>query len=62
MKHMIKDLIVRLYDRKWEEEVLFEMYKTEELRESMLISSGKVTEMEFLIHELNELTKYKSKK
>jgi len=61
MGNMIKNLIVKLYERKWTEEVLFEMYKAEESHELMLISSGKIIEVELLIQELNEFIKNKSK-
>jgi len=37
------------------------MYKAEELQELMLISSGKIIEVELLIQELKELIKNKSK-
>lgn len=39
----------------------FAKYKSEELQELMLISSGKIMEIDCIIRELKELIKYKSK-
>jgi hypothetical protein len=61
MKNRIENLIVNLYERKWKEEVQLEIYKDEKLDELMLISSGKLIEIEFLIHELKELINNKLK-
>lgn len=40
----------------------FEKYKNEELKDLMLISSGKVMEMDHLIRQLKEMIKYKLKR
>lgn len=61
MEYLIKDLIERLSVRKKKEMDLIEKYKDENLHDMLLISSGKVMEIEQLISDLHEMTKYNSR-
>jgi hypothetical protein len=61
MEQSIKGLIERLSKRKNSEMAYFTKYKNEELQELMLISSGKIIEIDNVIAELKQLIKYKSK-
>ncbi len=61
MEYLIKDLIVRLSARKVKEIDLVEKYKNENLHDLLLISAGKVMELEYLIRDLEEMLKYNSK-
>jgi len=62
MEHLIKDLIEQISIRKKNEMAHFEKYKKEELKDLMLISSGKIMEMEHVIREMKEMIKYKLKR
>lgn len=64
MEYLVKDLIVKLLDRKMKEMDLVEIYKAEDIKELLLISSGKIMEIDRLICDLEEMIKYnlKSKK
>ncbi|HZL11795.1 MAG TPA: hypothetical protein VFC65_17575 [Prolixibacteraceae bacterium] len=61
MEYLIKDLMERLSKRKRNEMAHFEKYKEEDLRDLMLISSGKIFEVDYIISELKSMLKYKSK-
>ena len=61
MEQSIKGLIDRLSKRKNNEMAHFEKFKNEESRELMLISSGKIMEIDYMIRELKQLIKYKPK-
>lgn len=61
MENLIKDLIERLSVKKKNEMAWFAKYKNEELRDLMMISSGKIMEMDRLIRELKEMIKYSLK-
>lgn len=61
MEHLIKDLMEKLSNRKRNEMAHFAKYKNEELHDLMLISSGKIFEIDYIIRELKTMTKYKSK-
>jgi len=61
MEYLIKDLMERLSNRKRNEMAYFDKYKDEDLRDLMLISSGKIFEIDFIINELKAMLKYKSK-
>lgn len=39
----------------------FEKYKNEELRDLMMVSSGKIMEMDHVIREMKQMIKYKLK-
>ena len=49
MEYLIKDLMERLARRKRNEMAHFEKYKAEDLRDLMLISSGKIYEIDNMI-------------
>lgn len=61
MEYLIKDLMERLSKRKRNEMARFEKYKEEDLRDLMLISCGKIFEVDNIINELKAMLKYKSK-
>ena len=61
MELLIKNLIERLSTRKRSEMAWFEKYKREDFRDLMLISSGKIMEIDHVISELKSLIKNKSK-
>jgi len=61
MENMIKGLIIKLSNRKRNEMAHFAKYKNEELHDLMLISSGKIFEIDYVIRELKVIIKYKSK-
>ncbi len=61
MENLIKDLIERLSVKKKNEMAWFTKYKNEKLRDLMMISSGKIMEMDRLIRELKEMIKYSLK-
>lgn len=58
MEYLIKDLIEKLSDRKTKEMDLVEIYKAVDIKELLLISSGKIIEIEYLIRDLEEMLKY----
>jgi hypothetical protein len=62
MELLIKNLIERLSNRKRSEMAWFEKYKREDLRDLMLISSGKIMEIDHIISELKGLIKNKPKR
>ena len=61
MELLIKNLIERLSNRKRREMAWFAKYKAEDLRDLMLISSGKIMEIDYMISELKSLIKNKPK-
>ncbi|MDP2887371.1 MAG: hypothetical protein Q8P34_00195 [Bacteroidota bacterium] len=61
MEHLIKDLMEQLSNRKKNEMAWFEKYKNEELRDLMMVSSGKIMEMDHVIREMKQMIKYKLK-
>jgi hypothetical protein len=60
MEYLIKDLVVRLSARKIREMNLVEKYKNENLHDLLLISAGKIIELDYLVHDLEEMIKYHS--
>jgi hypothetical protein len=60
MEYLIKDLIVRLSERKVKEIDLVEKYKNENLHDLLLISAGKIIELDYMVTDLEELIKYHS--
>ena len=61
MELLIKELIEKISSRKRRELAFFMKYKEEEIRDLMLISSGKLMELDYLISELKAMIKNKSK-
>lgn len=52
----------KLSDRKRRELASFMKYKEEEIKDLMLISSGKLMELDYMISELKAIIKNKSKR
>lgn len=61
MDHLLKGLLDKLSSRKRNEMAHFVKYKEEELNDSILISSGKIMEIDYLTSELKALIKKESK-
>lgn len=61
MDHLLKGLLDKLSSRKRNEMAHFAKYKEEELHDSILISSGKIMEIDYLTSELKTLIKKESK-
>lgn len=58
MEHLIKNIIEQLISHKAQELSHIEKYKKDELKELILISTGKIIEMDNVIQMLNELLDY----
>jgi hypothetical protein len=58
MEHLIKNLIEQLINKRELEFNYIENYKNNELNDLILISTGKIIELENVIHKLNELLDY----
>jgi hypothetical protein len=61
MEILIKNMIEKLSNRKRNEMAHFMKYKDENIKDLMLISSGKLMEIDYLISELKSLIKNKQK-
>lgn len=61
MDVLLKTLIDKLVIRKKNEMAYFKRYQDEDNKELLLISSGKMMELDYLIQELKALQKQKSK-
>ena len=61
MEILLKNLIERLSNRKRNEMAWFVKYKDEDLKDLMLISSGKIIEIDYVISELRSMIKNKPK-
>jgi hypothetical protein len=58
MEHLIKNLIEQLINKRELEFNYIENYKNDELNDLILISTGKIIELDNVIHKLNELLDY----
>ena len=58
MEHLIKNLIEQLINKRDLEFNYIENYKNDELNDLILISTGKIIELDMVIHKLNELLDY----
>jgi|PlaIllAssembly_1097288.scaffolds.fasta_scaffold2338430_2 L-serine deaminase len=58
MEHLIKNLIEQLINKRELEFNYIENYKNDELNDLILISTGKIIELDMVIHKLNELLDY----
>ena len=58
MEHLIKNLIGQLINKKELELNSIEKYKNEELNDLILLSSGKVLELDSVIQKLMDLLDY----
>ncbi len=61
MEYLIKDLMARLSERKSNEIILMGRYKKENMNDLILISSGKIMELDKMIRDLEDLVRYHSK-
>jgi hypothetical protein len=62
MEFAIKELIEKLSNRKKRELACFIKFKDDEIKDLMLISSGKLMELDYLISELKMQIRNKSKR
>lgn len=60
MEYLIKNLIEHLIDKRNQEIKNIEKYKQYEVQNLILISSGKIMEMDNIIKNLNEMLKYEA--
>ena len=58
MEHLVKNLIEQLANKRELEFSYIEKYKKDELNDLILISSGKIFELDIVIQKLNELLDY----
>ncbi len=58
----MKDLMEKLSNRKKRELACFIKYKEEEIKDLILISSGKLMELDYMISELKAMMKNKSRR
>jgi len=58
MEHLIKNLIEQLVSKRELEFSYIEKYKKDELNDLILISSGRIFELDIVIQKLNELLDY----
>jgi hypothetical protein len=58
MEYLIKNLIESLVEKRNKELENIEKYKPEDMKDLILISSGKVMELDNVIQSLNEMLKY----
>ena len=61
MEFLIKDLIEKLNEKKRKESDFIEQYKKNDARDSILIISGRIIELDNLIRDLEEMLKYHSR-
>lgn len=61
MEYLIKYLMARLSERKSNEIILMGRYKKENMNDLILISSGKIMELDKMIRDLEDLVRYHSK-
>ncbi|MFA6403707.1 MAG: hypothetical protein WCX31_19080 [Salinivirgaceae bacterium] len=60
MEYLVKDLIERLINKKKQELLKIKIYKKEDLKDMILISSGRIFELDAIIQEINEMLVYKT--
>lgn len=58
MKHLIKDLIDCLVEKRNREYENIEKYERDDIKDLILMSSGKIMELDIIIQSLNEMLKY----
>jgi hypothetical protein len=61
MEYLIKDLIEKLSEKKRRELDTIEQYKKTDVKGPILISSGKIIELDYLIKDLEEMLQYHSR-
>ena len=58
METLVKDLKERLFARRKKEYDRMQQYNKDNVNELMLISSGRIIEIDFLINSMNEMITY----
>jgi len=58
MEYLIKNLIEHLIDKRNQEIMNIEKYKQDEVQDLILITSGKIMELDNIIQNLNEMLNY----
>jgi ribosomal silencing factor RsfS len=58
MELLIRDLIEKISDRKRKELIFIEQNKNTNINKSIMIATGKILEMNAIIHDLEELLRY----
>ena len=60
MEYLVKDLIEHLINKRNQELKNIEVYKQDDITEVILVASGKIMELDNIIHNLNEMLKYET--
>jgi len=58
MELLVRDLKEKLLIRKKNEYERMQQYNKDDIKELMLISSGRIIEIDFLLHSINEMITY----
>lgn len=58
MELLVRDLKEKLLVRRKNEYERMQQYNKDDIKESMLISSGRIIEIDFLLHSINEMITY----
>jgi hypothetical protein len=58
MELLVKDLKGKLLNRRKNEYERMQQYNKDNINELMLISSGRIIEIDFLLHSINEMITY----
>jgi hypothetical protein len=61
MEFLIKDLIEKLSENKRKELDFIEQYKKNDVKDPILIATGKIIELDDLIKELEDMLQYNSR-
>ena len=58
MELLVRDLKEKLLNRRTKEYERMQQYNKDDINELMLISSGRIIEIDFLLHSINEMITY----
>jgi len=58
MELLVRDLKEKLLNRRKKEYERMQQYNKDDINELMLISSGRIIEIDFLLHSVNEMITY----
>ena len=58
MELLVRDLKEKLLNRRTKEYERMQQYNKDDINELMLISSGRIIEIDFLLHSINEIITY----
>jgi hypothetical protein len=58
MELLVRDLKEKLLKRRTKEYERMQQYNKDDINELMLISSGRIIEIDFLLHSMNEMITY----